>query len=726
MSDYPFLFGSQYYRAPTPEPECWEDDFRHMRDLGFNAVKLFVQWRWSHRGEDRVHFGDLDALMDLAHEHGLGVTLNTLLDMSPLWLFEKHPDAKQINASGQVIEPYTVSHRSIGGHPGPCYSHPGARQDRQRFLTAVFDHFRGQPALSAWDVWNEPEQSFQQRTPDLKTLACYCPHCRAGFVRWLQVKYEDLSRLNAVWGRCYEAWEQVELPYTGGGLTDFVDWREFHLDVMTAEAKWRLDLARERDPTHPSYLHVVPNVMTCFCSVTCVDDFALAPHCDLFAASLNASPVSISQVVSAARGKVCYNVESHVNFGSIAMHQRRLGLSDLLADWLPQIGLGIKGFLFWQFRPEVLGAEAPAWGVVKPDGGPRPITHAVREFGRVLKPHMPSLLRAMPAPAEVGVWKSRKNEIFHFAAHNSLQSLIESVEGYQNALYWNSYRYCILSDDMLAAGELQGLGVLIMPSCYYLTQPEADALDAWVREGGTLLCEAHLGGYSGTTGRHSRRVPGCGLAERWGLWEADTTSSYHLRLTEQEEFTGSVPDDVQKALRDAELQGGRFFPIRMRDGSYVWGANRYAALEGEGIVPEGSFDGMEACIVSKAVGSGRVIYCGTNLGEGALRNSDYFGAFLRRGLTEANVSPTLDATPDHPGTVHIDALLSGDEPAFLVALSRAGKPQGVRLSLDGRWRGLYTGTEWRLGDDPVVELPAHFADILLRGQPLSAGECHTS
>jgi len=109
----------------------------------------------------------------------------------------------------------------------------------RKFMAEVVEHFRGHPGLSAWDVWNEPEQSFQARVPDLRTLTCYCPHCRQGFLRWLRGKYGDLERLNAVWGRCYSAWEQVELPCTGGALTDFVDWREFHLDTMTEEARWR-------------------------------------------------------------------------------------------------------------------------------------------------------------------------------------------------------------------------------------------------------------------------------------------------------------------------------------------------------------------------------------------------------------------------------------------------------------------------------------------------------
>ena len=77
------------------------------------------------------------------------------------------------------------------------------------------------------------------------------------------------------------------------------------------------------------------------------------------------------QVVSAARGKLCYNVESHIDHGCTGLHQPVVGEQELLRDFLPQIGLGIRGFLFWQYRPEVLGREAPAWGLVRPDGSDR-------------------------------------------------------------------------------------------------------------------------------------------------------------------------------------------------------------------------------------------------------------------------------------------------------------------------------------------------------------------
>jgi hypothetical protein len=91
-----------------------------------------------------------------------------------------------------------------------------------------------------------------------------------------------------------------------------------------------------------------------FNSVTGVDDFAMADLCDLFASTSNGGAIWPNQLISAGRGKVCYNVESHINAGQISLHQRPLELNDVLSDLLPQVGAGVKGFLFWQYRPEVL------------------------------------------------------------------------------------------------------------------------------------------------------------------------------------------------------------------------------------------------------------------------------------------------------------------------------------------------------------------------------------
>ena len=730
---FPFLFGTQYYRAPTPDPACWEQDFRAMQELGFNAVKFFVQWRWSHRAPGRFYFNDLDQVMELAAQHGLKVTLNFILDVAPVWLFDAYPDAKQIDIHGHSIEPYAVSHRQIGGHPGPCYNHPGALADRQRFVAVAVAHFRDHPALQMWDVWNEPELCFPQRTPDMNTIVCYCPHCARGFRAWVRRKYGRINKLNAVWGRCYESWEQVELPRGTGTITDFIDWREFHLDTMASEAKWRLRTVERLDPQHGRYLHVVPN--SYFSAVTCADDFAMAEHCEVFAATMTGGPATCMHIISAGRGKVCYNVESHINHGCTDMHQPAIHLEQLKRDLLPQFGMGIKGVLFWQYRSEVLGFESPAWGLVKTDGSPRPVTAAVREFWETIKPIAADLRRAQPQSAEIGLWRSRKNEIFAFCAQGQVNNFNAALEAYIQALYWDNLPFVLINDQILTAQALGGLKLLIMPNPYYLTQEEIDALDCWVQAGGTLLCEAHLAGYNGTTGRHSQSVPGGGLAERWDIHEVDTTSPRHLRYAETSEIDRpeastqyaapeaqyAAPDDVRKALKEFGATGGELFPIQMADRTLIWGAHRYATLSGEGLTPLGRFANDAPCLAHKTVGTGHVFYCGANLGDAAAaHHPEGLLALMRMAASAAGVQPTglLETGAEYcangaeaAGTVHLDILYEHDQPRFAVLINKADQEQAVRLHMTGDWIGLFTGMTLHLGNESAIRLPAGFVEI---------------
>lgn len=706
-ADYPFIFGAQYYRAPTPEPACWEQDLRRMAEMGFTDVKFWVQWRWSNRRDGEFYFGDLDSLVSLAGKHGLRVTLNTIFDVAPSWLYRKYPDAVQVAADGRRIEPYVVGHRQLGGHPGPCYNHPGALAERKAFMKAAVRHFRDKAPVVFWDVWNEPELSFPQRGAELDELVCYCPHCREAFVGWLKAKYGTIGTLNDVWGRCYNDWTEVELPRSPEAVKDFIDWRLFFNETMTREARWRLDAVREIASGQVAYLHVVPNTMQPFNAVsTCTDDFEVARLCDVFAATMNNGPFFTPQVVSAGAGKVCYNVESHINGGSITTHQAILGLPDLLADFIPQIGLGIKGFLFWQYRPEVLGIESPAWGLTAPDGSDREITRAAAAFWQTLLPQRERLMRSFPQAPEVAVWKSARNEIFHYCMFRNFESLAAGVNAYAEYLYANSYGYRFVNSDGL--NDLAGVKVLIMPSCYYLSAAEAEAVDRWVRGGGVLLAEAHWGGYGDDTGRHSRTVPGFGMAERWGIRETSTSSTFRLKLGGEGAADIAMTEDAKKTLRDFGVSGGPYVPVQMADSSLLWGALRYAEIEAGGGTVLGRFRPGTACIVSQQVGQGTIVYCGTNIGEGSFRDKEAFARFMDRLMERGGVSPALGVAVRG---LRADVLYDGGKAAYLAVRNMNPQQASTPLRFDGRARGLFSGVTLTGGD--VARIPGGFCDLFV-------------
>jgi hypothetical protein len=706
--DFPFIFGAQYYRAPTPDDTNWEPDFVKINEIGLTDVKFFVQWRWSHRTGDNFVFDDLDRLMDIAHSHKIRVTLNILFDVSPLWLFEKYPDAKQIMNNGQIIEPYVVGHRQIGGHPGPCYNHPGALEERKKFMRTLVNHFKKHPSLAMWDIWNEPELSYPQRTPDLPKLACYCHNCQEKFKEWLKRKYSSVELLNKTWGRCYENWDQVEVPRSVDTFIDFIDWREFHSETMTYEARWRLEIAKELDPERIHYLHVVPNTLQPFNPVTtCADDFEMAKYCDVFAATMNNGPFFTPQVISAGRGKICYNVESHINGGNTGMHQNVVELPDLLRDFLPQIGMGIKGFLFWQYRSETLGIESPAWGLVNLDGSERPVTRSAKTFWSKISPIKEQLMKNFPKPAQIAIWKSRKNEIFHFCKDQSFDPIASGINAYAEAAYWNSYNYRFVNETMLENSDLEDIKLLIMPSDYYVTEKEAEGLDKWVSNGGVLIAEAHLAGYNGTIGRHSRVIPGCGLAEKWGIKEIDSVSSFRLKPDQSEMMKSAVSDDTKKMklsedtrkmLRDFGVSGSKYYPIRMESGTILWGAETFAKIEAQNATSLGWFYDDLPCIVQKLIGKGTVIYCATNIGEGSAKDKTGFMELFNHAVKIAGINPNLEIKgPEN--ALRVDSLYNNNSLEFIVIRNNSPIDQTINLQTSDKFKGLFTDNQIINGSD---------------------------
>jgi hypothetical protein len=50
---------------------------------------------------------------------------------------------------------------------------------------------------------------------------------------------------------------------------------------------------------------------------------------------------------------------------------------------------------------------------VRPDGSSRPATEAAGKFWATVRPCAAELRTAFPEPARIGIWRSRKNEVFH-------------------------------------------------------------------------------------------------------------------------------------------------------------------------------------------------------------------------------------------------------------------------------------------------------------------------
>ncbi len=705
----PFLYGAEYYRAPTPDREHWREDLSRMAENGFNAVKFFVQWRWVHRDVDRWYFDDIDELMELAGGVGLSVTMNLIFDTSPTWLFRKYPDAHMITARGDVLESRAVACRSVGGYPGPCLNHPQAWVERERFIRQVVGRYGKHQAMGMWDVWNEPESCLFLRKPDDATLVCYCRHCHEGFAAWLRRKYGDIERLNRVWGRCYDDFSEIELPRDRQTLTDMVDWRLFCLDSLAWEGRRRLDSVRAVDGAHPVYLHPVPNTWH-FNAVMGVDTFRMADGCDCFAGSVLEWPLNPLHIVSAGDGRVCYSAETHIRSGMTGMYPRDLDVQDIAWELVPQIGLGIRGFLFWQYRCETLGMESPGWGLLDPDGKVGATHDAASEFWRRLRPVAEHLMTAPVEPASTAIYQSSAGEIFHWCTHGDLSRLRASIDNFTRVLYERNVRLTYVNEQLIQRGLADSIKLLILTSTTVLDQATALVIVEWVRKGGILLCEGCTGEFDLTSGRHSRILPGLGMAEAFDLTETNPTATVYMDLS-GDRAAYRLSAHVCRAFEVQEKEGGRAISLKMEGGGVFQGRLHYCELAGDGIERIAGLPGRAPCIGFKHVGSGGVFYVGTKFDWlKYAEDPEPFSRLLSLVLQRANVEEGCSPWRNVPLGVRIDRLRTQAGEAYAM-VNKTPSPARLRVRLTEPVRGLFTDQNVASDGEGEFLLPSGHADL---------------
>lgn len=230
-------------------------DIHVVDQLGFNMIKLQESWCIDERREGQVDYGKLDALIEEAEQHGLGVYFGVTMEQAPAWLWRKYPDCRLVYSSGERHEDPTQYLLPGDGKPGPCWDHPGAREAGAKFIAKLARELGRHGNVLVWNIWQEI--GFWPMRSDSLGF-CYCPHTLARFREWLDERYGGLDALNRAWRTGYGDWGEVEPPRIFPRVPSYIDWRYFMDDVYLARAlRWKADAFRDNDPKRrPIFSHV--------------------------------------------------------------------------------------------------------------------------------------------------------------------------------------------------------------------------------------------------------------------------------------------------------------------------------------------------------------------------------------------------------------------------------------------------------------------------------------
>lgn len=660
-----FYYGAQYFRPPTPARDDWRRDFEGMRAADFNVVKLWPMWRWNHPVPDVFFWDELVELMDLALEFDLRVILNPIFDTAPVWFFQKYPDCRMVTASGSILHPKATPCRQIGGADSVCFHQPHYKSHSESYFISLVNQFREHPALLAWDIWNEPwlaggfDNSFEGSV-------CYCDWSARCFRDDLKNRYGSIEALNHAWARNYRSFGDVELPRCKGTLTDNLDFRSFMSRTLTLEMQRRAAIVRSLDTEHLVMSH------SALCTVNTDpvsmgnDDWELAECLDVYGASaggfgreeaFSASPryedlsFEMAGVRSAAGVKPIWVPESHALDG-MASHQYGRRTEKPLWRWTAQmIAGGAKGIVYWQYRPERLGLESPGWGITEMDGSRGQHHGIVSRIGSILKEHGAEIAEAHKAPSQIAILYAPDNALFGWLI-NRAGYLKHSLRGIFRALYDANFDV-----DFVHARRGESFAryrLIYCPFPVLMDKPLADALRAFVHQGGTLVAEAQCGAFQREDGLRSLKTPGWGLDEVFGCLEQELFLGDYLpkenliiRAEEGLSIQGDYAKEVLQPSR-AEVLG------TFSDGSTAMTSSRYGA--------------GEAILVGSYLGAAVFYHAQTDLSE-----------FLARVAQKAGCARTMQVRSNVP--VRADVLHSSRS-EFVILINHAKATADVRVELD--------------------------------------------
>ena len=643
-------FGSQYYRAPSPHKEDWGRDLRKMSELGFNTVKFWVQWRWNNPEEGVYYWGDIDELMNLAQKYKLKVMLNTIFDVAPAWIYKKYDDASMITLSGMKVGPQTQPHRQIGGL-GYCFNHDGIAKHFFEFLKETVKRYKDHHALEIWNVGSEPEltssmaelRAYADDASKIVDMMCYCNNCEKKFKHWLEEKYKSIAKLNISWNRNYRSFDDVELPKTRNTFNDVIDWRMFFVYTIGENVKRRFEIARTEDKgKHPLMCHHV-FIQGFPVTSTASDPWNVGRFGDIHGFTQMDDMAMIDILRSCAKDKPVISAEMLMLPGYTLDLPKAIDADDVKKFIFSGIAGNEKGFIFWQYRPEILGRETPSWGLTYLDGEGTPWLKAFADCGNVLQKNADFILEAKPKKAEVAILYNPENQIFAWASTGNEKTATDSLLGYHRALYERNYIVDFIHPIEFEKDILNNYKVLVIPFPYVINKTIAGKIKRWVENGGVLISESYTAGWNIENGHHEKVVPGYGLDKVFKIKQ-------------------SLVEPADKGVVNIKMDKDLPF---IKKNENVTGALIKETFVNHGAQVLASFDCDKAAITLSKFGKGKAIQIGSYVALEYHRKREINNGNLLAGLVEftSNISKPFISENKK---IRVDVLSKNDEKMVIV------------------------------------------------------------
>ncbi len=596
------LYGGDYNPNQWPR-EIWDEDMRMFRDARINSATINVfSWAKIQPAEDRYDFSELDDMVDMLSRGNYEIVLATSTGALPAWMAAKYPEVERTDYEGR--------HHKFGHRHNACPNSPVFQKYSAALAGKLAERYGSNPHVKCWHISNEYGGE------------CYCENCAGAFRVWLQKKYGTLEELNKAWnmefwGHTIYDWEEIVLPNAlGEGIgtekTAFagisIDYRRFNSDSMLANFMAERDAIREFDKETP----ITTNLMGTYKGL---DYFKWAKEMDIVSWdnyprydtpwSHTAMCHDLMRGLKDAPFMLMEQTPSQQNWQPYNSLKRP---GQMRAQSYQTLAHGADTIQFFQLRRSVGACEKFHGAVIEHVGTENTrVFREVKQLGEELE-KLGGILPGSVNEAQVGVVFDWDN--YWALEYTSGPSVDLTYVPHIHEYYRYFYDRNIAVNMVPVDADFSKYKLIVAPVLYMVKDGMAQALEAFVEKGGTLVLtymsgivgqsdNVHLGGYPGPLRR---------LA---GVWV--------------EEIDALAPEQFNQVVMDSgeSCKCGLVCELMHLEGA-----------ESHGTYGDDFYKGMPA-VTRNSFGKGHVYYVGTHMEEAGLDN------ILDKAAAEAEVESVV-------------------------------------------------------------------------------------